>query len=82
MFATHGLVPGELSGLTQPGLALSASDVAGVEGDGPLTMEEILEFPEGFLTKPRFPGESPTRLEFVREGRGLMRSGRDISGGD
>lgn len=42
VFATHGLVPGELSGLTQPALALSAPDVAGVEGDGLLTMEEIL----------------------------------------
>ncbi len=42
VFATHGLVPGELSGLTQPALALSAPDVAGVDGDGLLTMEEIL----------------------------------------
>src|SRR5258705_191720 len=41
-FATHGLVPGELNGLTQPPLALSAPAVAGVEGDGLLTMEEIL----------------------------------------
>ena len=41
-FATHGLVPGELNGLTQPALALSAPDVAGVPGDGLLTMEEIL----------------------------------------
>lgn len=41
-FATHGLVPGELDGLTQPALALSAPDVAGVEGDGLLDMEEIL----------------------------------------
>ena len=41
-FATHGLVPGELNGLTQPALALSAPGVAGVEGDGLLTMEEIL----------------------------------------
>ena len=41
-FATHGLVPGELNGLTQPALALSAPAVAGVEGDGLLTMEEIL----------------------------------------
>jgi hypothetical protein len=37
-------------------LALSAPDVAGVEGDGLLTMEEILELPEAFLTKRRFPG--------------------------
>ena len=42
VFATHGLVPGELNGLTQPALALSAPDVAGVDGDGLLTMEEIL----------------------------------------
>lgn len=41
-FATHGLVPGDLDGLTQPALALSAPDVAGVEGDGLLTMDEIL----------------------------------------
>jgi CHAT domain-containing protein len=41
-FATHGLVPGELDGLTQPALALSAPSVAGIEGDGLLTMEEIL----------------------------------------
>jgi len=42
VFATHGLVPGDLDGLTQPALALSAPAVAGVEGDGLLTMEEIL----------------------------------------
>ena len=41
-FATHGLVPGDLDGLTQPALALTAPDVAGVEGDGLLTMEKIL----------------------------------------
>ncbi len=42
VFATHGLVPGELDGLTQPALALSAPDVSGTQGDGLLTMEEIL----------------------------------------
>jgi CHAT domain-containing protein len=42
VFATHGLVPGDLDGLHQPALALSAPDVAGVPGDGLLTMEEIL----------------------------------------
>jgi len=42
-FATHGLVPGELDGLTQPALALSAPSVTGENGDGLLTMEEILE---------------------------------------
>ena len=41
-FATHGLVPGDLAGLTQPALALSAPDVAGVDGDGLLTLDEIL----------------------------------------
>lgn len=41
-FATHGLVPGELNGLTQPALALTSPDVAGAEGDGLLTMEEVL----------------------------------------
>src|SRR5205085_3341078 len=42
VFATHGLVPGELDGLHEPALALSAPDVAGVPGDGLLTMSEIL----------------------------------------
>lgn len=41
-FATHGLVPGELNGLTQPALALSSPAVTGEQGDGLLTMEEIL----------------------------------------
>ena len=41
-FATHGLVPGELDGLTQPALALSAPSLSASEGDGLLTMEEIL----------------------------------------
>ncbi len=41
-FATHGLVPGEINGLRQPALALTAPDVADVDGDGLLTMEEIL----------------------------------------
>jgi len=41
-FATHGLVPGELNGLTQPALALSSPAVTGNDGDGLLTMEEIL----------------------------------------
>jgi CHAT domain-containing protein len=41
-FATHGLVPGELDGLSQPALALSAPAVADSDGDGLLTMEEIL----------------------------------------
>lgn len=41
-FATHGLVPGELNGLTQPALALSAPALSGSDGDGLLTMSEIL----------------------------------------
>lgn len=41
-FATHGLVPGELDGLTQPALALSAPALSDTDGDGLLTMEEIL----------------------------------------
>src|SRR5215467_9404591 len=41
-FATHGLLPGDLDGLTQPALAMTAPAVAGVPGDGLLTMEEIL----------------------------------------
>lgn len=41
-FATHGLVPGELDGLTQPALALSAPGLSDTDGDGLLTMEEIL----------------------------------------
>ncbi len=42
MFATHGLVPGELDGLGQPALALTAPELAGVEGDGLLTLNEVL----------------------------------------
>jgi CHAT domain-containing protein len=42
VFATHGLVPGDLDGLTQPALALSAPSLSGTQGDGLLTMEEIL----------------------------------------
>ena len=42
-FATHGLVPGDLNGLMQPALALSAPDVANdLDNDGLLTMGEIL----------------------------------------
>jgi CHAT domain-containing protein len=41
-FATHGLVPGDLDGLTQPALALTAPEVATIDGDGLLTMEKIL----------------------------------------
>jgi CHAT domain-containing protein len=41
-FATHGLMPGDLKGLTQPALALTAPKVAGIEGNGLLTMEEVM----------------------------------------
>jgi CHAT domain-containing protein len=41
-FATHALVPGDLDGLDQPALALSAPSVAGDNDDGLLTMAEIL----------------------------------------
>ena len=41
-FATHGLVPGDLNGLTQPALALSSPVVVGGKDDGLLTMGEIL----------------------------------------
>ena len=41
-FATHALVPGDLDGLDQPALALTAPEIAGVAGDGLLTMGEIL----------------------------------------
>jgi CHAT domain-containing protein len=41
-FATHGLVPGDLDGLAQPALALSSPEVADVDGDGLLTLDEIL----------------------------------------
>ena len=42
VFATHGLVPGDLDGLTQPALALTAPEVADIDGDGLLTVDEIL----------------------------------------
>jgi CHAT domain-containing protein len=42
VFATHGLVPGDLDGLTQPALALSSPKVTGSTDDGLLTMGEIL----------------------------------------
>ncbi len=42
VFATHGLVPGDLDGLDQPALALTAPDVAGIDGDGLLRMDEVL----------------------------------------
>ena len=42
VFSTHGLMPGDLDGLTQPALALTAPDVADIDGDGLLTVDEIL----------------------------------------
>jgi len=41
-FATHGLVPGDLNGLSEPALALAAPQVSGGGGDGLLTMDEVL----------------------------------------
>lgn len=42
-FATHGLIPGDLNGLTQPALALSNPAVTGeTDADGLLTMDEVL----------------------------------------
>jgi CHAT domain-containing protein len=41
-FATHALVPGDLDGLAEPALALSAPDVIGGNEDGLLTMGEIM----------------------------------------
>ena len=43
VFATHGLVPGDLDGLHQPALALSNPAVTGEPGDGLLTMGEVME---------------------------------------
>ena len=41
-FASHALMPGDLDGLAQPALAMTAPEIAGVTGDGLLTMGEIL----------------------------------------
>ena len=42
MFATHGLIPGDLAGLDQPALALSSPEVSGDGSAGVLTMERIM----------------------------------------
>lgn len=42
VFATHGLVAGDLDGLYEPALAMSSPKVSGGGGDGLLTMSEIL----------------------------------------
>lgn len=41
-FATHGLVPGDLNGLDQPALALTTPKIGKTDGDGLLSMSEIL----------------------------------------
>ena len=41
-FATHALMAGDLDGLDQPALALSAPSISGGDEDGLLTMGEIL----------------------------------------
>ncbi|MBL8709487.1 MAG: CHAT domain-containing protein [Rhodospirillaceae bacterium] len=43
VFATHGLLPNDLPGLSQPALALSDPLASRSEGDGLLTMGEILD---------------------------------------
>jgi len=42
-FASHALVPGDLDGLDQPAIALSAPSVTGDNEDGLLTMGEVLK---------------------------------------
>lgn len=42
MFATHGLIPGDLDGLDQPALAMTSPAVAPGAGSGLLTMDEVL----------------------------------------
>jgi CHAT domain-containing protein len=42
-FASHGLVPGDLDGLYQPAIALSAPSVTGDAEDGLLTLGEVLK---------------------------------------
>ncbi|MEY4362790.1 MAG: hypothetical protein RLZZ24_142, partial [Pseudomonadota bacterium] len=42
MFSTHGLIPGELDGLTQPALALTNPEVRNAKGDGLLKVDTIL----------------------------------------
>lgn len=41
-FASHALVPGDLEGLDQPAIALSAPEVTGNPADGLLLMEDVL----------------------------------------
>ncbi|MBI4002260.1 MAG: tetratricopeptide repeat protein [Nitrospira defluvii] len=42
-FATHGLLAGELQGITQPALVLTPPEIATDENDGLLSMEDIFE---------------------------------------
>jgi CHAT domain-containing protein len=42
-FASHGLVQGDLDGLDEPAIALSAPEVTGDNEDGLLTMSEVLK---------------------------------------
>jgi CHAT domain-containing protein len=42
MFATHGVMGGELTGMSEPGLILTPPDVASLEDDGLLTASEIV----------------------------------------
>jgi CHAT domain-containing protein len=42
-FSTHGLLAGDLLGLSQPALALTVPDIPSEEDDGLLTLEEVLE---------------------------------------
>jgi hypothetical protein len=64
-FATHGLVPGELDGPTQPALELSPPDVAGVPGDGLLTMEEILALKLDAFQSARHHKSNPRHIAFT-----------------
>ncbi len=42
-FATHGLLAGEIQGITQPALVLTPPDVVTAENDGLLSMEDVLQ---------------------------------------
>jgi CHAT domain-containing protein len=42
MFATHGLVPGDIAGLSEPALALTPASISGAPGSGLLTTTKIL----------------------------------------
>lgn len=42
MFATHGLMAGDLPGLNEPALAMTAPRLAGVAGDGILTSSDVM----------------------------------------